>query len=96
MPMNFDYITQCCKQEQIYSMQDQMKAEFQEFNTFGNSVLQEVKRGDYKIKMPKELLSKQDKVVLSSEYEKPKSKFKQLLSRIGNSFKNFFRLKEKN
>ena len=96
MPMDFDFVKQCIYKEKIYSMQDQIKAEMQEFKTFGNSVLQEVKRGNYKINLPKETFTNSDKVVLKSEYEKPKSKFKQFLSRVGNSFKNFFRWKEKN
>lgn len=93
--MSYDYITQCNKRENINSIKDRVSAEFYERKYFGNSALSDIRVGNLKIKPATDVYASTPSVMKHPDVKKP-SKFKQFLSRIGNSFKNFFRWKEKN
>ena len=89
-----DFLDKCAAKSHAFSAQDRMNAMYYEAKYFGNSALADIRVGNYKVMPAKDIFhAVQD--VANHEEVKPKSKFKQFLSRVGNSFKNFFRIKEK-
>ena len=90
-----DLINNCTIKENYSSAKDRMNALYYETKYFGNSALGDIRAGNLKIQPATDIYAAEPNIAEKPEF-KQKSKFKQFLSRIGNSFKNFFRLKERN
>lgn len=89
-----DFLEKCSTQSHIYSAQDRMNAMYYEAKYFGNSSLADIRAGNFKVAPAKDIFHAVQNVA-EHENVKTKSKFKKFLSRVGNSFKNFFSIREK-